>query len=207
LGKFADSARRSTLHDFSADNSEETAHEYLAPYDVHCHGGRGILRRRLKKVREATSQYKEVDVAISQGFVRATPCVSGPDHGAKGVHFVLVDRLNNGVLNPTQPEALIYEPMANGALPLAGVEYIVFAHTWQSRHPAGGTAALDGNLMNYLDCLCNRLRRPCRGRGLLRPHGSSDQHRVPRRPHIRYANVVAVGVRGHYPHLDVAEVN
>lgn len=104
----------------------------------------------IEKVRQATAQYRDVHVAVSQGFVPATPCVSGPDHGAMGVHYVLVDRLNNGVLNPTQPEALIYEPMANGALRLVGVEYIVLASTWQSQHPAGGTPALDGNLMNYV---------------------------------------------------------
>ncbi len=82
--------------------------------------------------------------------MRATPCVSGPDHGAMGVHYLLVDRLNNGVLNATQPEALIYEPMASGALRLVGVEYIVLASIWQSQNPAGGTPALDGNLMNYV---------------------------------------------------------
>src|SRR5215831_5225652 len=48
----------------------------------------------VRKVREATAIYRDVNVAISQGFVPATPCVSGPDHGAMGVHYVLVDRLN-----------------------------------------------------------------------------------------------------------------
>jgi hypothetical protein len=112
--------------------------------------GEGDSSPLIAKVRQATAQYRDVNVALSQGFVRATPCVSGPDHGAMGVHYLLVDRLNNGVLDPTKPEALIYEPMANGALRLVGVEYIVFASTWQSQNPAGGTPAVDGNLMNYI---------------------------------------------------------
>ena len=102
------------------------------------------------KVREATATYRDVNVAISQGFVPATPCVSGPDHGAMGVHYVLVDRLNKGVLNAEQPEALIYEPLGNGALRLVGVEYIVLESVWQKQNPKGGVPALDGNLMNYI---------------------------------------------------------
>jgi hypothetical protein len=104
----------------------------------------------IEKVRQATAQYRDIHVAVSQGFVPATPCVSGPDHGAMGVHYILVDRLVNGVLDATKPEALIYEPMANGALRLVGLEYIVFASTWQNQHPNGPTPALDGNLMNYV---------------------------------------------------------
>ena len=104
----------------------------------------------IDKVRQATAQYRDVNVAISQGFVPATPCVSGPDQGAMGVHYLLVDRLNKGVLNAAQPEALIYEPMADGALRFVGVEYIVFASTWESQNPGGGTPALEGNLLNYI---------------------------------------------------------
>jgi hypothetical protein len=112
--------------------------------------GEGDSSPLIEKVRQATAQYRDVQVAVSQGFVPATPCVSGPDHGAMGVHYILLDRLFNGVLNATQPEALIYEPMANGALRLVGLEYIVLASIWQNQHPAGGTPALDGNLMNYV---------------------------------------------------------
>jgi hypothetical protein len=67
-----------------------------------------------------------------------------------GVHYVLVDRLNRGVLNAEQPEALIYEPLANGALRLVGVEFIVLESVWQKQNPKGGVPALDGNLMNYI---------------------------------------------------------
>ncbi len=102
------------------------------------------------KVREATAIYRDVNVAISQGFVPATPCVSGPDHGAMGVHYVLVDRLNKGILNAEQPEALIYEPLSNGALRLVGVEFIVLESVWQKQNPKGGVPALDGNLLNFI---------------------------------------------------------
>jgi len=104
----------------------------------------------IDKVHDATAQYTDINVAIAQGWVMATPCVSGPDTGAMGVHLVLPSRISAGVLNAEQPEALIYEPMSNGAMRLVGVEFIVLASVWASNNPGGGVPALDGNLLNYI---------------------------------------------------------
>jgi len=101
------------------------------------------------KVRSATARYTDLNVAIAEGFVPATPCVSGPDTGAMGVHFVLPARIAGGVLNAEQPEALIYEPMSNGSMRLVGVEFIVLQSIWASKNPTG-VPALDGNLLNYV---------------------------------------------------------
>lgn len=98
----------------------------------------------IAKVRDATSRFRDVNVAINEGWVAATPCVSGPDHGAMGVHFVLPDRLTDGVLNAEEPEALIYEPMPNGALRLVGVEFIAIASTVE------GAQSLEGHLLNFV---------------------------------------------------------
>ena len=102
------------------------------------------------KVRNATARYVDLNVAIADGFVPATPCVSGPDTGAMGVHFVLPARIGSGLLNAEQPQALIYEPMANGAMRLVGVEFIVLESLWAGKHAAGTVPALDGNLLNYI---------------------------------------------------------
>jgi hypothetical protein len=104
----------------------------------------------IDKVHKATARYTDINVALTEGWVMATPCVSGPDTGAMGVHLVLPLRLATVVLDPTQPEALIYEPMANGAMRLVGVEFIVLASVWASSNPDGGVPALDGNLLNYV---------------------------------------------------------
>jgi len=98
----------------------------------------------VSKVRAATARFRDVNVAINEGWVAATPCVSGPDHGAMGVHFVLPDRLTDGVLKAEEPEALIYEPTSNGALRLVGVEYIAIASTVQDAQK------LEGHLLNYV---------------------------------------------------------
>jgi hypothetical protein len=105
----------------------------------------------IDKVRAATARFKDINVAMSEGWVQGTPCVSGPDTGAMGVHFVMPSRIDNFVLQPDQPQALIYEPLPGGAFRLVGVEFIVLAGVWQGQ-PGGatGTPALEGDLMNYI---------------------------------------------------------
>ena len=104
----------------------------------------------IDKVRVATERYRDINVAISEGWVQATPCVSGPDFGAMGVHFVQPGRLSDGILKAEQPEALIYEPLPNGAVRLVGVEFIVMASIWAGQNPGGSPPALEGNLLNLV---------------------------------------------------------
>jgi hypothetical protein len=103
------------------------------------------------KVRKATARFKDINAALAAGFVQGTPCVSGPDFGAMGVHFVLPARINAAVLKADQPEALIYEPLPSGALRLVGVEFIILANVWQTENPTAGPPALEGHLMNFID--------------------------------------------------------
>lgn len=104
----------------------------------------------INKVRAATARYLDINVALHEGWVRGTPCVSGPNSGAMGVHYILPSRVPDGVLNANEPEALIYEPLPSGALRLVGVEFIVLAGDWARLHPEGGTPALDGHLTHYV---------------------------------------------------------
>ncbi|HTJ19895.1 MAG TPA: hypothetical protein VL494_24095 [Steroidobacteraceae bacterium] len=69
-----------------------------------------------------------------------------------GVHFVLPARLGDAALNAEEPEALIYEPLSGGAFRLVGVEFIVFASTWESQDPKpAGPPSLEGHLLNFVD--------------------------------------------------------
>jgi hypothetical protein len=107
----------------------------------------------VNKVHKATAQFRDINAALAAGFAQATPCVSGPDFGAMGVHFVLGSRINAGTLNATEPEALIYEPQPNGSMRLVGVEFIILASVWQTQIAPGSTAtpSLEGHLMNFVD--------------------------------------------------------
>ena len=104
----------------------------------------------VEKVRIATAKYLDVNAAMHDGWVQGTPCVSGPASGAMGVHFILPSRVGDGALKGDEPEALIYEPLPNGALRLVGVEFIVLAKDWATAHPEGGTPVVDGHLTNYV---------------------------------------------------------
>lgn len=124
---------------------------YASPSPQNVTQSKNDLGPLIDKVRSATAQFKDINAAIAAHFVRGTPCVSGPDAGAMGVHFVLPDRIAGGVLSADQPEALIYEPLAGGALRLVGVEFIVLASVWEGQHPGGGPPALEGHLLNFVD--------------------------------------------------------
>ena len=104
-------------------------------------------------VRRATERFRDLNVAMAEGWVPATPCVSGPDAGAMGVHFVhpKPDRVGDGLLDADDPEFLIYEPLPGGAMRLVGVEFVVLAADWAHKHPQGGPPTLEGNLLNFVD--------------------------------------------------------
>lgn len=103
----------------------------------------------IAKVREVTQKYQTVEAATAAKYVQGTPCVSGPDRGAMGIHYVLPDLIKNAVLDVNQPSALIYEPESDGTLRLVGVEYLVIASVWDSNNP-NTPPALEGNLLNYI---------------------------------------------------------
>jgi hypothetical protein len=49
-------------------------------------------------VREATAQYVDVNNAAAAGYGPVLGCVSGPDHGAMGVHYVNGNLINGQTL-------------------------------------------------------------------------------------------------------------
>lgn len=130
----------------TAQNEQEGAQRVAALKNGTANGSSPLV----DKVRRATSRFKDINVAIDDGWVPATPCVSGPNEGAMGVHFGLPDRIGDGVINANEPELLIYEPMANGAMRLVGVEFIVIAKDWADKNPDGGAPNVDGHLMNFV---------------------------------------------------------
>ena len=87
----------------------------------------------VRAVQEATRQFIHVSNAGPAGYGPAFGCVSGPDHGAMGIHYVNGGLVGDGEIEVKTPEALIYEPVGN-KLRLVGVEYIVDAETWLMNH-------------------------------------------------------------------------
>lgn len=135
------------------------AHDAKASADHALHHPSRIKSSPLvDKVRAATRRYKNIDVAIAEGWVPATPCVSGPNSGAMGIHYVMPDRVGDPVLSADLPEALIYEPLYDGRLRLVGVEFIVMAEAWNQANP-DAQPSLEGHLLNLVG-EPNRYRLP-----------------------------------------------
>lgn len=90
----------------------------------------------VKVVRDSTRRFRDVSVAIAEGYQLQFGCVSGSDEGAMGVHFVNGPLVADGVLDATRPELLVYEPMPNGRMRLTAADYLVIADTWHANNPA-----------------------------------------------------------------------
>ena len=89
-------------------------------------------------VRTALDRFKDVNVAVKEGYA-PIPCASGVDGGAMGLHYVNGDYLKDDAVDLNKPEAVMYEPMADGKLALIAVEYIT----------TKGPASLENHLFSY----------------------------------------------------------
>lgn len=105
----------------------------------------------LAEVRAATERFRDVSVALAEGYVRdpmnlcdTAEMMGRPKElGAMGIHFFRPDLLGiGGPPNPRvngdgthtdflKPSILIYEPQADGGLELVAVENLVFEAAWK----------------------------------------------------------------------------
>jgi hypothetical protein len=61
-------------------------------------------------------------------------CIDAPGLGAMGIHYVKGSIVGDGAIDAADPEAVIYEPQANGRMRLVAVEYVVFKADWDANH-------------------------------------------------------------------------
>ena len=106
----------------------------------------------LADVRLATDRFRDVNVALAEGYIRdpfdmceTAEMMGRPaSQGAMGIHYFRPDLLGitappsprvNGVGMHTdflKPSILIYEPQADGSVQLVAVENLVFAVAWKA---------------------------------------------------------------------------
>lgn len=104
----------------------------------------------LKIVRDSTERFKDVRQAEREGYALQFGCVSGSDNGAMGLHYINGEIVGSGVLDPTRPQIVIYEPTPDGGRKLIGADFLVFADTWDKSHP-GNPPQLMGQLFHLFD--------------------------------------------------------
>lgn len=102
-------------------------------------------------VRESTAKYKDVSMAEADGYSLLFGCVTGPDSGAMGLHYVNMALVGGGEVDATKPQIVIYEPKPNGHLQLIGADFLVLADQWDKAHPGQGAPQLMGQLFHYFE--------------------------------------------------------
>jgi hypothetical protein len=104
----------------------------------------------LKVVRESTERFRDVSAAEAEGYRLMFGCVSGPDYGAMGLHYVNLPLVLDGELDPTRPEIVIYEPTSSGRPRLIGADFLIFADAWHAKNPTA-TPQLMGQLLHFFE--------------------------------------------------------
>jgi hypothetical protein len=106
-------------------------------------------RAELARVRADTAAYHDVQAAIAAGYgpfadSAGILCIDHPPDGAMGIHYVNGALVGDDRVDAGMPEALIYEPQADGTLRLVGMEYIVFQDAWHADPARTGPPTLFG---------------------------------------------------------------
>lgn len=116
----------------------------------HGHSGsaRAVPAKLVQLVRDATKQFADVNAATAAGYQQFLGCISGPDHGAMGYHYVNGALVGAGELDASRPQVLIYEPSGDG-LQLVGVEFVVIADAWMAAHDS--PPVIEGQSFQFVD--------------------------------------------------------
>src|SRR5262249_13566421 len=93
----------------------------------------------LERVRIVNDRFTELSVAVAEGYA-PIPCASDVDGGATGVRYVNDKLLDADVIDIEHPQAVMYEPMADGTMMLIAVDYVT----------SKGPASLEGRSFNFI---------------------------------------------------------
>lgn len=74
-------------------------------------------------LRAVTARYNNIDHAVADGYAPTHECVAIPGLGGMGYHYVNVEHLLDGVVDPDRPDVVLYASDSQGRLRLAAVEW------------------------------------------------------------------------------------
>lgn len=78
----------------------------------------------LRTVHAVTARFESVRQAEKAGYVPFYVCAEQPGVGTMGQHFVNFSLVGDPAIDPLRPEALVYEPQANGTYKLVALEWV-----------------------------------------------------------------------------------
>ena len=76
------------------------------------------------RIRAATARYHSLEKALADGYVASHECAAIPGVGGMGFHYVNMERVLDGVVDPERPDILLYAEDGNGDIRLAGAEWM-----------------------------------------------------------------------------------
>jgi hypothetical protein len=78
----------------------------------------------LTTVHAVTARYQSLQQAIKAGYEPFYVCTEQPGVGTMGQHYVKFALVGDPAIDPLEPEALVYEPQANGTYKLVALEWV-----------------------------------------------------------------------------------
>jgi hypothetical protein len=105
-------------------------------------------RQLLHDVRATTVQFHDLDIALEGGYGKFLDCFKHGEEMGMGQHYVNGDLVGDDVLDPLQPEALVYETLSDGTMTLVAFEYLVFADVWDPNNTGREAPTLFGQPLN-----------------------------------------------------------
>ena len=105
-------------------------------------GGAAALRAEpaayntvIAELRRTTARYHNVDAALADGYIPVGECEVHEGEDPGGIPYANLDHLLDGAIDPSRPDALLYEPDTDGRLTLVGVELAVPYPMWMAADP------------------------------------------------------------------------
>lgn len=92
-------------------------------------------RQLIDQVRGVTASLGDVKNAEAAGYTIFQNCFKDAKLGGMGQHYINGTLAGDAVVDPTKPEAIVYEPRKDGSLIMVAFEYLVFASNWTQTDP------------------------------------------------------------------------
>ena len=90
----------------------------------HEHAGAHATKPDLERARAATHRFRDIRVAREAGYTETSgECAEDPKYGGMGIHYANPEYLEDGELDVTKPEVLVYQRTPSGRLRLGAIEY------------------------------------------------------------------------------------
>lgn len=103
------------------------------------------VRKELAISKKALKKYRDIEVALDEGFVGLVPGACVPN---MGIHLIKPSRMDDAKLHIKRPEILLYEPKKDGSYRLVGAEWYVPAEKTK-RTPVIFNQKFQGPMANH----------------------------------------------------------